>query len=320
MCSRKKIKILVCYHKKAKLFKNDILVPIHCGREVAFQKSKDGMISKKDYNWLKKNTIGDNTGNHVSHLNRQINEMTAIYWAWKNYDKLGNPDYIGLMHYRRLFDLSYLFANKKNNIEKMFQEEYLNNIIDKYDVICQTGKQITKPWLHNFEQYQEFVNLSEKNHPLLYQQYLKFKEKQTFYFNNMFILKKEDFFNMCEEIFPLILKLCDLDQGYISKKWYEYAKENLPQEDFKVREKIYKNNDEIYPRLIGFVSEYLTCFYMYYLISKYIDRVLYLPVKMIKDKSSSGKIFSITKSDKNRVCLTFLGIKFLFKIRNKENM
>ena len=59
---------------------------------------------------------------------------------------------------------------------------------------------------------------------------------------------------------------------------------------------------------------------MYYLISKYIDRVLYLPVKMIKDKSSSGKIFSITKSDKNRVCLTFLGIKFLFKIRNKENM
>lgn len=100
------IKILVCYHKKDRLFKNDVLVPIHCGRAVAKEKHKDGKISEKDYNWLINNMIGDDTGDNISHLNREVNETSAIYWAWKNYDKLGNPDYIGLCHYRRLFNFS----------------------------------------------------------------------------------------------------------------------------------------------------------------------------------------------------------------------
>lgn len=42
---KKNIKILVCYHKKDKLYKNDVLVPIHCGRAVAKEKSKDGIVS-----------------------------------------------------------------------------------------------------------------------------------------------------------------------------------------------------------------------------------------------------------------------------------
>lgn len=50
--------------------------------------------------------IGDDTGDNISALNDSYNEMTALYWAWKNYDKLGNPDYIGLMHYRRHFVLN----------------------------------------------------------------------------------------------------------------------------------------------------------------------------------------------------------------------
>ena len=45
---KNKIKILCCYHKKAKLLKNDIVVPIHVGRAVAKEQSKDGVISDKD--------------------------------------------------------------------------------------------------------------------------------------------------------------------------------------------------------------------------------------------------------------------------------
>ena len=48
--------------------------------------------------------------------NRNINELTALYWAWKNYDKLGNPDYIGLMHYRRQFSKEALSAYQKYDI------------------------------------------------------------------------------------------------------------------------------------------------------------------------------------------------------------
>ena len=100
-----KIKILVAFHKPYKSLKNNILTPIHVGRDIAFEKSKDGVISKEDYDWLIENCIGDNTGDNISSLNRYFCEMTALYWAWKNYDKLGNPEYIGLMHYRTYFYL-----------------------------------------------------------------------------------------------------------------------------------------------------------------------------------------------------------------------
>ncbi|EOH9119425.1 DUF4422 domain-containing protein, partial [Campylobacter jejuni] len=112
-----KVKILVGYHKPAVLLKDDILTPIHLGRALATQASKDGEMSKEDFEWMCENMIGDDTGDNISHLNRYFCELTGIYWAWKNYDKLGNPDYIGFMHYRRhfIFDendrtFSYIFA------------------------------------------------------------------------------------------------------------------------------------------------------------------------------------------------------------------
>ena len=134
------VKILVCYHKKDVLYKSNILVPIHCGRAVATEKHKDGQISAADYDWLLRNTIGDDTGDNISKLNREVNEMTAIYWAWKNYDKLGNPDFIGLCHYRRLFNFAdttknplmhwafpYLFGNTKWCVKKLLQIHKRNN-------------------------------------------------------------------------------------------------------------------------------------------------------------------------------------------------
>ncbi|HBK6302481.1 TPA: DUF4422 domain-containing protein, partial [Campylobacter jejuni] len=105
------IKILVGYHKPAELLKDDILTPIHLGRALATEASKDGNISKDDYKWMCENMIGDDTGDNISYLNRCLNELTGIYWAWKNYDKLGNPDYIGFMHYRRHFIFDNNFTN-----------------------------------------------------------------------------------------------------------------------------------------------------------------------------------------------------------------
>lgn len=36
-------------------------------------------------------------------MNSELNELTSIYWAWKNYDWTGT-DFIGFNHYRRFFD------------------------------------------------------------------------------------------------------------------------------------------------------------------------------------------------------------------------
>ena len=43
----------------------------------------------------------DNTGVSISQYNPYLNEMTVLYWIAKNYSSLGNPDYVGLAHYRR---------------------------------------------------------------------------------------------------------------------------------------------------------------------------------------------------------------------------
>ena len=49
--------------------------------------------------------LADNTGDNISWMNPYVGELTCIYWASKNLDKLGKPDYIGLNHYRRLFPI-----------------------------------------------------------------------------------------------------------------------------------------------------------------------------------------------------------------------
>lgn len=97
------VKILVGYHRPAVLLKDEVLTPIHLGRALATEASKDGSMSKEDYQWMLDNMIGDDTGENISEENRKYCELTALYWAWKNYDKLGNPDYVGFMQYRRHF-------------------------------------------------------------------------------------------------------------------------------------------------------------------------------------------------------------------------
>ena len=58
--------------------------------------------------------IGDDTGDNISEKNPFYSELTAQYWAWKNYY---DSEYIGFCHYRRYFaqDLT------SHIIEKIFE-------------------------------------------------------------------------------------------------------------------------------------------------------------------------------------------------------
>lgn len=66
-----------------------VYVPIQCGRAI---------------NEPIPNVIGDDTGDNISALNRQYNEMTAVYWIARHYEELGNPEYVGFDHYRRFLN------------------------------------------------------------------------------------------------------------------------------------------------------------------------------------------------------------------------
>lgn len=328
MKENKSIKILVCYIKKDRLFKSDILVPIHCGRTVAMEESKYGKISPKDYKWLLKNMIGDDTGDNISHLNRDISEWSAIYWAWKNYDKLGNPDYIGLMHYRRLFDFSGIVktANKKNILDKLgLNKKYLNKILSKYDFVYREGLKITDKSHHTFEIYQPTVQLSNTYHPILYKEYEKFKQEQIFYCNNIFIMKKEDFFNMCEEVFPLMFDIINKPKEEKMAQFTEWINKNWSKQKFD--KAINKYIDGYYPRYTGFLMEYISCFYFMYLKEKYKEKALSGPIFFTEETNNNNtklslleKIFSVRNeysNNKKYKVVTIAGIKIKKRLKTK---
>jgi hypothetical protein len=191
---RSKIKILVCYHKPEKLFKNDILVPIHVGRSVATQASKDGVISADDYKWMLDNMIGDDTGDNVSYLNRNFAELTAIYWAWKNYDKLGNPDYIGLSHYRRLF--------KEKDIESATQYDMIVPSLNNDKTIKEL---FAGP--HNINYLNDAIDILTDINPEYKTVAEEYLNQNVGHWFNMFIMKKELFFEYCELLFGILFKL-----------------------------------------------------------------------------------------------------------------
>ena len=274
-----KIKILVCYHKKAPLFKNEVLVPIHAGRACAHETSKDGVLPKEEFEWLCSNMIGDDTRggqNNISRLNREINEWSVIYWAWKNYGMLGNPDYIGLMHYRRALDFrSVVKTGRCSYIDALgLKKKYLEKILRNYDFVYRKGFHIKDNTLHTFECYQPEAKLSENYHPLLYKEYKKFNYEQIFYPNNIFIMKREDFHDFCNECIPLMLDILKLDKEVRMETFIKWLSDNCSHERFENYFKRYKENGNYYPRHVGYLMEYISSFYFMHLIEKYRKRAL----------------------------------------------
>ena len=282
------IKIFVVYHKKSKLFKNSILTPIHVGRAIACDKNNDGVI-RKENKWLLSHMIGDDTGENISYKNKYLNELTAIYWVWKNYEKIGAPEYVGFSHYRRLFSLKH-------------KEHIFKDIFKKYDIITllphDTGKTIYEFWQDQkniikynvtLNDFDLLLNILKKIRPedfSSFQQYLN--NEQFLYYKNMFVMKKVQFFEYCEFIFPILFEL----------------------------EKYLDTNS----RKIGYLAEILTSFYLDKIIKAglkpyYCDFNENIFVEELKHK-----IFSLRNNyQKTHKIITILGIRIKIKLKKHTN-
>lgn len=320
MSEKPKVKILVCYHKKDKLYKNDILTPIHAGRALACKASKDGEMSQKDYQWLVDNMIGDDTGDNISDLNRELNEMTALYWAWKNYDKLGNPDYIGLYHYRRFLNIPKLakcyFGDALSKLG--YNADNMEKLFEKYDFIHTAGYAEDRVAI-TFDGWQIGVQLSESYHPLLYKEYQKFNQERIFYYANMFIMKREEFFAMCEEIFPVIFDFYNKDRKKLGAELLEWNSQVHTPEEFKLIKEKCESNGGWYPRSTGYMAEYLTSFYFSYLCSKTKSLKCTVVTPKIEPWYLSLLSFKVESSNsgKHKV-LTILGVKIKIGKKRKR--
>jgi lipopolysaccharide biosynthesis glycosyltransferase len=229
------------------------------GRALATQASKDGMMSAEDYQWMLDNMIGDDTGDNISLLNREFCELTAIYWAWKNYDKLGNPDYIGLMHYRRQFIFndakqdcffSYPFFAPQSqyripyltdrNINDLFSENEIISAVSEADVL------VTKAVTYNFSVYEQYA-AHKREHVLSdlddilsiitekYSEYSesakKYKNSHQHYFFNMFVMKRDIFETYCQFLFGSLFELKKriniMDRSIVKQRCYAFLAERI---------------------------------------------------------------------------------------------
>lgn len=228
-----KIKILVAYHKKDQLYKNDVLVPVHCGRALMAPDDPDRA-------WFMENFLGDDTGDNISALNKDFCELTAVYWAWKNYDKLDDPDYIGLAHYRRLWYLADDFQATKGSVldQLALTAENIHKLVDQYPLVL---PHIYQKETLSYESFQKRSRLSETRFPVLYEGYRKFEADHRFYNGNMFIFPKEVFFDYCKTLFGSL---------------------------FDTKAYVEQTHDKVYPRYYGTEAEYLTSFYQMHVVKE----------------------------------------------------
>lgn len=217
------VKIINITHKRCFLPVSSDIITVHAGRSVAQEESKDGVLKESDFFWLLDNTLGDDSGDNISELNRYYNEMTAIYWVWKNYDKIGNPDSVGFMHYRRHFMLNEGISLSNDYLKILgLTHEILNSVCSRYDLITPHFMKINKGkfidrigpefCVAGGDKIKEAIRITldiikEKSYSDYRSILNVFEGNQTGSFCNMFIMKKALFFEYCEWIFPILFEL-----------------------------------------------------------------------------------------------------------------
>ncbi len=261
MSKRPMVKVLVGYHKPSPLFKSDMLIPIHGGRVCAQEATKDGKLSESEFRWLVNNTIGDDTGDNLSKYNRYINEMSPIYWAWKNYEKLGNPEYIGFMQYAK-----HLIINPNMEIShrewlpkgEMYgydfdtyraacnlTQEHMERVLADADILCAMkynvfncdGSSTCRQRLDNLANGRgaEVFDVMKKSILCRWPdkaKYLEELEQNSIHYPlNIFVIKKELFFQYCEFIFDILLDILETvdfsDATVVQKRAPAFASEFL---------------------------------------------------------------------------------------------
>lgn len=212
------VKILLSYHKPDYLFKDEVLTPVHAGRAGSLKRFAP---EDKALSWLLENTLGDNTGDNISGKNSLYNEMTTVYWAWKNYQELGNPSYIGFMHYRRhfIFDDSLPKASYEcediggNYFSQIrYSRENVLSLAQTCDFIAVRPLYRQSVYAHYKENHEisildTTIKILKEKYPSYAQAAEDYLAGSDAYFWNMFIFPKDTFFRYAEWIFDIMFEL-----------------------------------------------------------------------------------------------------------------
>ena len=151
----------------------------------------------------------DDTGENISNLVTYVNEHTPLYWAYKHYREIGNPDMIGLCHYRRFMDVDYEHLDST--------KIYANRVHARHAAgICGLIADSVRGTYSNFCS-EELVDLyldAYRNALPEYNQYLDIVlEDSLYYAKNMFIMSRADFMDFMAYVCRVMRVLFD-DTNY----------------------------------------------------------------------------------------------------------
>lgn len=211
-----KIKVFVGYHNDSEVLRNKIVTPIFLG----------SALSETDISIQR-----DDAGENISKKNKMYNEITGLYWMWKN---TSDCDYVGFFHYRRhlilrddpnhipnewgLVDIDAHDYNVMKNLG--LDERNIRKLTNKYDIILGEKWDVRNGGQNSM--YEHYSNWSSVLHrkdldealSLVKEYYPEYESEiensmhsPYGYFTNIFIMKKYIFDKYCEWLFPLLFEL-----------------------------------------------------------------------------------------------------------------
>ena len=178
------------------------------------------------------------------------------------------------MHYRRLFDFREVIKTGKCTMEDALglKKKYLIKIFEDYDFIYKKGVKINSPY--DFKCYQPEVKLSDSYHKILFDNYKIYNKEHILYGNSMFIMKRQDFFNYCEECAPVMLDVLSVPRKRRMEILFEFLEKNCTKEQCEKFENYCNKNAGYHPRHVAFIMEYISSFYFKNLMDRYNARAL----------------------------------------------
>lgn len=222
------IRIFVSTHKDVDFFESEILQPIQVGSANA--DCRFGGV------------LHDDRGDNISDLNPMYCELTTQYWAWKNVE----ADYYGFCHYRRYFDFSSnrhpesvygevidRYIDKETQAKYCLDDASIEKLVRQYDVITTEIKDLRKfpggvdtprnqyhvaPRLVDAD-LDRAIGILKEMHPDYAQDADAFLDGNHSCFCNMFIMRRDIFFDYCEWLFPMLQKFVEqTDMSLYSKE------------------------------------------------------------------------------------------------------
>lgn len=186
------VKIMVAAHKEFPMPKErELYLPVLVG---AKRNYKPGIDYQRD-----------DDGENISEKNPNYNELTAIYWAWKNLD----ADAVGLVHYRR-----FLSKKRKRDLENILNKREVEELLAKTPIILPKKRKyyIETNYSHYIHaHHQEPIDVTRKVIVDKYPEYLdafdQMMKRTSAHMFNMFVMKKELFDEYATWLFDILTEV-----------------------------------------------------------------------------------------------------------------